>query len=102
MASRSIKDVIAEGRLKRFIDRRLIKALAHPLREHLLAVFNERITSSSEIGRELDLGVPDIYHHVDELEKLGCIERIESRRRRGPKSTSSRPRRRCLSMTALG
>lgn len=83
MASRSIKDVIAEGRLKRFIDRRLIRALSHPMREHLLAVFNERIASSSEIGRELGLEAADIYHHVDELEKLGCIERVESRRRRG-------------------
>ncbi|HEY2333754.1 MAG TPA: hypothetical protein VGH58_01935 [Solirubrobacterales bacterium] len=83
MAARSIKDVIAEKRLKRFIDRRLIKALSHPMREHLLAVFNERIASSSEIGRDLDLGVPEFYSHVEELEKLGCIERVESRRRRG-------------------
>jgi DNA-binding MarR family transcriptional regulator len=83
MAARSIKDAIAEKRLKRFIDGRLIRALSHPMREHLLAVFNERIASTSEIGRELDLGVPDIYHHVEELERLGCIERVESRQRRG-------------------
>ncbi|HEX3608880.1 MAG TPA: hypothetical protein VHU14_04315 [Solirubrobacterales bacterium] len=85
MAARSIKDVIAEKRLKRFIDRRLIKALSHPMREHLLAVFNERIASSSEIGRELDLGVPEFYSHVNALEKLSCIERVESKRRRGAK-----------------
>jgi DNA-binding transcriptional ArsR family regulator len=83
MAARSIKDVIASGKLKRFIDGRLIKALSHPLREHLLAVLNERSASTSEIGREIDLEAPAFYHHVEVLEDLGCIERVESRRRRG-------------------
>lgn len=85
MAARSIKDVIAEGKLKTFIDRRLIKALAHPLREHVLAVLNERPASTSEIGREIDLEVPAFYHHVETLEELGFLERVESRRRRGAK-----------------
>lgn len=83
MAARSIKDVIASGRLKTFIDSRLIKALSHPLREHVLAVLNERVASTSEIGREIDLDVPAFYHHVEVLEDLGCVERVESRHRRG-------------------
>jgi DNA-binding transcriptional ArsR family regulator len=83
MAARSIKDVIASGKLKTFIDRRLIKALSHPLREHCLAVLNERVASTSDIGHEIDLEVPAFYHHVELLEELGCIERVESRRRRG-------------------
>jgi DNA-binding transcriptional ArsR family regulator len=83
MAARSIKDAIAEGRLKSFMDRRLIKALSHPLREHVLAVLNERVASPSEIGREIDLEVPAFYHHVETLEDLGFLERVESRRRRG-------------------
>jgi DNA-binding transcriptional ArsR family regulator len=85
MAPRSIKEVIEGGRLKTFIDRRLIKALSHPLREHVLAVLNERIASTSEIGREIDLDVPAFYHHVEVLEDLGFLERVESRRRRGAK-----------------
>lgn len=83
MAARSTKDVIAHSRLKRFIDRRLIRALSHPLREHVLASLSERIASPSEIGREIDLEVPAFYHHVEVLEELGCIERVESRQRRG-------------------
>jgi DNA-binding transcriptional ArsR family regulator len=83
MAARSVKDVIAGGKLKTFIDRRLIKALSHPLREHVLAVLNERVASTSEIGREIDLDVPAFYHHVELLEELGFLERVESRRRRG-------------------
>ena len=83
MAAKSVKDVIAGGKLKRFIDRRLIKALSHPLREHVLAVLNERVASTSEIGREIDLEVSAFYHHVETLEELGFLERVESRRRRG-------------------
>jgi DNA-binding transcriptional ArsR family regulator len=83
MTPRSTKDAIAGGKLKRFMDRRLIKAVSHPLREHVLAVLNERVASTSEIGREIDLEVPAFYHHVEVLEDLGCIERVESRRRRG-------------------
>jgi DNA-binding transcriptional ArsR family regulator len=85
MAARSIKDVIASGKLKTFIDSRLIKALSHPLREHVLAVLNEKVASTTEIGREIDLEVPAFYHHVETLEKLGFLERVESKRRRGAK-----------------
>jgi DNA-binding transcriptional ArsR family regulator len=83
MATRSTKDVIAGGGLKRFMDRRLISALSHPLREHILAVVNERSASASEIGREIGLAVPAFYHHFEVLEELRCIEQIDTRRRRG-------------------
>lgn len=83
--ARSIKDVIAEGRLKTFMDRRLISALSHPLREHVLAVVNERPASASEIGREIGLEVPAFYHHFEVLEKLRFIEQVEARQRRGAK-----------------
>lgn len=79
----TIGDVIAEGRLRTFIGPRLIKALGHPVREHILTVLNERIASPTEIGRELGLEVEDFYHHFEVLEELGCIERVEMRRRRG-------------------
>jgi DNA-binding transcriptional ArsR family regulator len=85
MAARSIKEVIASGRLRTFIDPRLIKALAHPVREHVLAVLNEEVASTTEIGREIDLDVPAFYHHVETLEELGFLERVESKRRRGAK-----------------
>ncbi len=69
--------------LKRFIDPRLIQALGHPVREHILAVLNERIASGKEIGNELGADVSSFYHHIEELERLDCIERIETRRCRG-------------------
>ena len=81
----SLKAVLSGGQLKRFIDPRLIKALGHPIREHVLAVSNERVASATEIGEEIGLDVPAFYSHVARLEKMGFIERVETRRRRGAK-----------------
>lgn len=82
---KSVKEAVARGPLKRFIDPRLIKALGHPIREHALAVFNERTASATEIGEEIGLDTPAFYHHVQELHEMGCIELVDTRRRRGAK-----------------
>lgn len=83
MRGKSMKELCESDQLKTFFDRRLIEALAHPVREHILAVLNERIASASEIGEELSADVSSFYHHVEELEKSGCIERVKSQQRRG-------------------
>jgi DNA-binding transcriptional ArsR family regulator len=83
MQGKSMREVSESDELKTFLDRRLIEALGHPVREHVLAVLNERIASASEIGEELGADVSSFYHHVEELEKLGCIERVMSKQRRG-------------------
>jgi DNA-binding transcriptional ArsR family regulator len=83
MAGKSMREVSEWKELKTFFDRRLIEALGHPVREHILAVLNERIASASEIAEEIGADVSSFYHHVEELEKLECIERVETRRRRG-------------------
>ncbi|HKT82639.1 MAG TPA: winged helix-turn-helix domain-containing protein [Solirubrobacterales bacterium] len=83
MAGKSMRDLREGDELKTFIDRRLIKALGHPVREHIFAVLNERIASAREIGEEIGADVSAFYHHIELLEELGCIERVESRQRRG-------------------
>lgn len=82
-AGKSMQELSEWPELKTFFDRRLIKALGHPVREHILAVLNERIASAREIGEEIGADVSSFYHHIELLEELGCIERVESRRRRG-------------------
>ncbi len=82
-AGKSMQELSQGDELKTFIDRRLIKALGHPVREHLLAVLNERVASAREIGEEIGADVSSFYHHIEQLEELGCIERVESRQRRG-------------------
>jgi hypothetical protein len=71
-----MKEVIESGKLKRFLDPRLSRAFGHRFREHLLAVFNERITSATEVGRDVGMEVPDFYKHITVLEELGCIEEV--------------------------
>jgi hypothetical protein len=95
-AGRSMQELSEWDELKTFFDRRLIKALGHPVREHILAVLNERIASGSEIGEELGADVSAFYHHIEELEKLECIERVETKQRRGAKEHFFRARRTVL------
>lgn len=92
-AGKSMQELSEGGELKTFFDPRLIKALGHPVREHILAVFNERIASASEIGQELGADVSSFYHHIEELEKLDCIERVKTRQRRGAKEHFFRGKR---------
>lgn len=93
MSGRSMRELIEQGGLKRLLDKRLIRALGHPIREHILAVLNERIASASEIGEEIGAEVSSFYHHVEELERLGCIERVETRQRRGAREHFFRAKR---------
>lgn len=83
MPGRSMGELIEGGHFRRLLDPLLIRALGHPVREHILAVLNERIASATEIGAELGADVSAFYHHVEELERLGCIEKVKTRRRRG-------------------
>lgn len=83
MPGKSMQELSEWDELKTFFDRRLIKALGHPVREHILAVLNERVASASEIGEELGADVSSFYHHIEQLEELDCIERVESRQIRG-------------------
>lgn len=83
MRGKSMPELVEWGELKRFFDPSLIKAISHPVRAHILAVLNERIASGTEIGEELGADVSSFYHHIEALEKLGCIELVETRQRRG-------------------
>jgi DNA-binding transcriptional ArsR family regulator len=89
---KSMQELSEWDELKTFFDRRLIKAIGHPVREHILAVLNERIASAREIGEEIGADVSSFYHHIEELEKLECIERVETKRRRGVKEHFFRAR----------
>jgi hypothetical protein len=83
MKATSMKQIIESGRLKRYIDPRFIEALNHPLRAHVIAICNERIASGTQIGEEIGADVSLFYKHIQKLEALGCIERVDTRQRRG-------------------
>jgi hypothetical protein len=93
MEGKSMRELSEWDELKTFFDRRLVKALCHPVREHILAVLNERIASAREISEEVGADVSSFYHHIEELERLECIERVAMKRKRGAKEHFFRARR---------
>ena len=68
---------------KKFIDQRLIKALAHPLRSDILAILNERVASPNELSQQLGEGLSQVSYHVKVLREFDCIELVKTEPRRG-------------------
>jgi predicted transcriptional regulator len=83
MKRTSMKQIVESGSLKRYIDPRIIVALGHPFREHVLAECNAGIVSATQIGEGIGADVPVFYKQIQKLEELGCIERVDSQPRRG-------------------
>ena len=65
------------------INTKLMKALAHPLRQQLLIALSERIASPSELAEELGEPLGNVSYHVRMLVDLGCIELVSTTPRRG-------------------
>jgi DNA-binding transcriptional ArsR family regulator len=65
------------------VDRRLAKALSHPLRAHVLAILNERVASPNQIANELEEPLGNVSYHVKTLAEMGCIELVKTEPRRG-------------------
>lgn len=64
-------------------DQRLLRALAHPLRAKALPLFAEGAVSPIQVARQLDVDVSHIAYHIRVLRKLGFIELVATRQRRG-------------------
>ncbi len=63
---------------------RLLKALAHPTRLHLLGMLSHREqVSPAEYSRLRLEPVSNVAYHFRALEKLGCIEIVNTRKVRG-------------------
>jgi DNA-binding transcriptional ArsR family regulator len=65
------------------LDRRLIKALGHPVRVRALEVLNTRIASPSELAKELDEPLGNVAYHVKILEENEAIELVRTAPVRG-------------------
>lgn len=70
-------------RLKQAMDPALARALAHPLRGHILVALNERPASPAGIARETGVPVTKVSNQMAELERRGLVEMVRTRRRRG-------------------
>lgn len=61
------------------VDQRLVKALAHPTRVHILNVLNDGPSSPSKIARRLDnVSLNLTAHHINVLKELGCVELVRT------------------------
>lgn len=69
--------------LRQLIDPILAKALAHPLRGHILATLGDRIASPSEVARELGIDARDLNYHFGVLLEIGMIKLAHTKKRRG-------------------
>jgi DNA-binding transcriptional ArsR family regulator len=65
------------------LDPRTVKALSHPLRYRILARLNAGVASPVEIAREMEVPIGRVSHHVRTLARLGAIELVRTRPRRG-------------------
>jgi DNA-binding transcriptional ArsR family regulator len=62
----------------------LLKAIAHPLRQRILAAINEGDeTSPNEVAQRLGQPLGRVSHHVRMLARLGAIELVRTEPRRG-------------------
>ena len=64
-------------------DPRFVKALAHPLRIHILRILEDRTASPRELADELGAKLPNVSYHVRFLERLGVLKLVGTQPRRG-------------------
>jgi predicted transcriptional regulator len=65
------------------IDQQLAKALSSDLRAQALTLISKGIASPKLIAAELGLDLRNVAYHVRVLKRLGCIELVETEKRRG-------------------
>jgi DNA-binding transcriptional ArsR family regulator len=65
------------------IDQRLAKALSHETRAQILALIAEGKASPKEVAERLGQDIRGVSYHVRVLHRLGCVELVETKQRRG-------------------
>jgi DNA-binding transcriptional ArsR family regulator len=73
------------------VDRRIVKALSHPLRTRILQLLSERVASPNEMAKALDEPLGNVSYHVRILLDHECIELVDTQPRRGALEHFYRP-----------
>jgi DNA-binding transcriptional ArsR family regulator len=73
----------SKERQTEIIDRRIAKALSHPLRVEILAEVTKAPMSPAEFQRQHAMQLSGVAYHFRELAKLGCLELVDTRQVRG-------------------
>jgi DNA-binding transcriptional ArsR family regulator len=64
-------------------DERVVRALTHPLRVRILALLEDRTASPSELAAELSAPLGTVSYHVRTLVRLGLLQLVGRKQRRG-------------------
>lgn len=72
-----------ETRTEKGLDQQLVHLVSHPVRVKALVVLVDRTASPKEIAAELKENISTVSHHVKELLRMGMIELVDEKRRRG-------------------
>jgi len=72
------------------LDRRMAKALSHPLRCEIIAILSDTCASPSEMAETLGEPLSNVSYHTNELLKLECIEQVDQEQVRGATKTRYR------------
>lgn len=78
------------------LDKRIAKALSHPLRTEIIAILSDRVASPREMADILDEELTNVSYHTKELLKLECIEVVDREQVRGALKTRYRATTRML------
>jgi DNA-binding transcriptional ArsR family regulator len=66
------------------IDQRLAKALSHAMRAQILALIAEvGKASPKQVSERLGQDIRSVAYHVRVLQRLGCVELVDTKQRRG-------------------
>lgn len=79
-----------------YVDEKLAKALAHPLRRLILAEANRGILSPKQFAQRHAKEVSNVSYHFRQLEKFDCVEVVEEKKRRGSTEHFYKATRRAL------
>lgn len=63
------------------LNRELLKAIGADTRIAILKALRERRKTQSELAKELGLAVPTVLEHLDHLENVGLIQKIDEGRK---------------------
>jgi DNA-binding transcriptional ArsR family regulator len=66
-----------------WIDQRLAKALSNSLRVEALKLIAEGVASPKLVAERMEVDLRTVAYHIRVLRRLGCIELVETKPRRG-------------------
>jgi DNA-binding transcriptional ArsR family regulator len=66
-----------------FLNPQLAAAMSHPTRVNAMSVLRERTASPRQVAKEIGERLNNVTYHINQLQKLGCVELVRTERVRG-------------------